>query len=86
MILKFRRGSTAEWVAENPVLAKGEPGFDYESNQFKIGDGVHPWTMLDDLGITGDPAALEAHIASATPHPAYDDIPSLTILFENGLV
>lgn len=31
-------------------------------------------------------AALSAHIASPTPHPAYDvDLQSLTILLENGL-
>jgi hypothetical protein len=29
---------------------------------------------------------LSAHIADDDPHPAYDDIPSLTLLFENGLV
>lgn len=30
--------------------------------------------------------ALGVHIADATPHPAYDDLPSLSVLFENGLV
>ena len=30
-------------------------------------------------------AAAEAHTADTKPHPAYDDIPSLSILFENGL-
>lgn len=29
---------------------------------------------------------VDAHIADATPHPAYDDLQSLTLLFENGLV
>ena len=26
------------------------------------------------------------HINDPTPHPAYDDIPSLVLLFENGLI
>jgi hypothetical protein len=34
----------------------------------------------------GDLAAINAHIADATPHPAYDDLPSLTLLLENGLI
>jgi hypothetical protein len=34
--------------------------------------------MVDD--------ALVGHTADATPHSAYDDLPSLTLLFENGLV
>lgn len=28
---------------------------------------------------------MEAHVNSPTPHPAYDDMPDLTILLENGL-
>lgn len=31
-------------------------------------------------------AVLAPHIAAPLPHPAYDDLPSLTLLFENGLV
>lgn len=30
--------------------------------------------------------SLDAHIQDEAPHPAYEDLPSLTILFENGLV
>ena len=32
------------------------------------------------------PSAVQTHIVSQTPHTAYDDIASLTLLFENGLV
>lgn len=44
--------------------------------------------------VDGDPQPLPetpfeeilfAHINDSTPHPAYDDIPSLVLLFENGL-
>jgi hypothetical protein len=43
---------------------------------------------------SGDPDAVQeivdasvgAHIADTTPHPAYDDLPSLTLRFLNGLV
>lgn len=31
-------------------------------------------------------AEINEHINNPTPHPAYDDIMSLTLLFENGLV
>lgn len=30
--------------------------------------------------------AVTDHVADTTPHPAYDDLPSLRLLFENGLV
>lgn len=32
------------------------------------------------------PESLAAHIAAESPHPAYDDMPSLTLQFENGLI
>lgn len=32
-----------------------------------------------------DLAAINAHIDDSTPHPTYDDIPSLTLLFENRI-
>jgi len=45
-------------------------------------------------GVPGPPGANGAsadgavalHIADTTPHPAYDDLPSMVLLFENGLV
>lgn len=29
--------------------------------------------------------AIADHVVDPEPHPAYDDIPSLTLLFENGI-
>ena len=34
---------------------------------------------------TGEPA-LAAHLIDPTPHPVYDEMPSLTLIFENGLI
>ena len=44
--LQFKRGTAARWSTVNPVLAKGEPGFVYDKNKIKIGDGVTPWNQL----------------------------------------
>lgn len=33
-----------------------------------------------------DTALWESHVDSSTPHPAYDDMPELTLIFENGIV
>lgn len=38
-----------------------------------------------DPGPPGSVAEIDDHIAAAEPHPAYDDLPSFTLLFENGL-
>ena len=37
-------------------------------------------------GAPADNNALVSHIVDETPHPAYDDFPSFTLLFENHLV
>lgn len=46
-------------------------------------------SVVPPIGVAGNgdsSVALQAHINSDTPHPAYDvDLPSLTLLFENGL-
>lgn len=58
-------------------------------------DDVYRLTMTDGTfsdftihqgqdGTTG--TNLTQHIIDDTPHPAYDDMPSLTLLFNNGLV
>ena len=46
--------TTAEWEAENPILLKGEMGYDSTSKRYKIGDGVKNWNKLQyeiDAGV-----------------------------------
>ena len=43
---KLRRGTAERWNEINPVLAQGEPGFVYDTNQLKIGDGIRTWKEL----------------------------------------
>ena len=49
---------------------------------------IGPSGTLSDLvlisGMIED--SVNSHINAPEPHPAYDDIPSLTLLFENRLV
>ena len=44
--MQQRRGTAAQWTAANPTLAAGEIGFETDTNQFKIGDGVNVWADL----------------------------------------
>lgn len=42
-------------------------------------------------GVPGPPGTdgtvlVSNHVVDPDPHPAYDDMPTLTLLFENGLV
>jgi hypothetical protein len=44
--MQQRRGTAAQWVEANPTLYTGEIGFETDTNQFKIGDGVSQWEDL----------------------------------------
>ncbi len=54
--MQQRRGTAAQWTDADPILASGEIGFESDTNQFKIGDGVNHWSdlsyfkNLQDLG------------------------------------
>lgn len=42
----------------------------------------------DDLGLvqTMIDTTVQVHVVAPEPHPVYDDLPSLRLLFENGLI
>lgn len=51
----LRRDNSLNWTYNDPVLMTGEPGYETDTNKFKIGDGQTPWSQLDYyIGTTGD--------------------------------
>ena len=48
-IFKLKRGTLARWAEVNPVLEQGEPGFAYDANLLKIGDGATAWNDLPQV-------------------------------------
>ena len=54
--MQQRRGTAAQWTSADPILAAGEIGFESDSGEFRIGDGVNhysdlsPFKNLADLG------------------------------------
>lgn len=57
--IKLKRGTTAQWAAEDPVLALGEPGVDTDTDELKIGNGVDVWSSLP--GITGGGSGVDGN-------------------------
>jgi hypothetical protein len=56
-IIQYRRDTSANWFAINPVLASGEPGYETDTTFFKIGDGTSPWNaLLYKQGTNGEDA------------------------------
>jgi hypothetical protein len=93
--IQLRRGKAAFWADENPILHPGEPGYETDTKKLKVGDGETHWNELSyfssfdlDPGEDGGTAMelILAHIADPTPHPVYDDGPSLFLLYENAKV
>jgi hypothetical protein len=54
--MQQRRGTAAQWLAADPILAAGEIGFESDTGEFRIGDGINHWDdlspfkNLEDLG------------------------------------
>jgi len=54
--MQQRRGTSAEWETNNPVLSLGELGFDTTNQTIRIGEGVNPWNDLDT--VSGPPGPI----------------------------
>lgn len=87
--IKLRRGTAAAWTAANPILATGEPGYESDTGNLKIGDGTTAWTALPYridtgayVGVAGSqsmtggagwPGALTISDGVFTPESAYGE-------------
>lgn len=47
--MRQRRGTAAEWAAENPILADGELGYERDTKIVKMGDGLTAWADLPGI-------------------------------------
>lgn len=57
VVIQLRRGPSAEWALDNPVLKLGETGWETDTLRVKLGDGVTAW---NDLPFAADEAASVA--------------------------
>jgi hypothetical protein len=62
--LQIRRGTAAQWTTSNPILAQGEPGFEFDTGKLKIGDGANTWSALTYVGGSGNSIVA---LSSLTP-------------------
>lgn len=59
-IIQLSSGPAADWTSNNPILPTGMIGYESDTNKFKIGDNVTPWTTL---GYTVDAQITAEHLA-----------------------
>ena len=69
--ITLREGTAAAWTTANPTLALGEPGFETDTGNLKIGDGTTPWTTLK-YAQSGAYVAPSVAMAAATGTAATD--------------
>lgn len=52
-----RRGTAQQWYIANPVLLENEVGYEYDTNKYKLGNGIDRWNDLnysvDQDGLNG---------------------------------
>lgn len=60
MTIQFKRATAPRWFELNPVLTNGEPGFEYDTGKFKIGDGKTPWRDLEYQNSENEIIVVEA--------------------------
>lgn len=78
LTFQLKRGTAARWLEVNPILADGEPGFELDTNQLKIGNGKDVWTNLPYVTDTTN-TVTEEELANAI------DIAKEEILNQSGL-
>lgn len=45
--IQFRRDTRVRWAEINPVLMEGEVGLEVDTQNIKMGDGIHAWNDLE---------------------------------------
>jgi hypothetical protein len=94
---QWRHGTTAEWVAANPVLRNGEPGAESDTHKAKVGDGIQTWLQLPYLvtdvsvaaqittAIADTPSIGQADLDAVTGMVLTElELPDLVLLWENA--
>jgi hypothetical protein len=68
--MQQRRGSAADWAAQNPVLADGEIGFERDTKVLKVGDGETPYASLVMPYLTAGGGTMTGHLNLIAPTSA----------------
>jgi hypothetical protein len=65
--MQQRRGTAADWAAQNPILAAGEIGFETDTKVIKLGDGATPWASLGTPYLTAAGGTITGALSVPAP-------------------
>lgn len=71
MHVQFRRGTADQWSAYNPVLSLGEPGFEVDTHQLKIGNGSTAWIDLPYVVLDANTMISRTKLVLSPTQPAH---------------
>ena len=74
MTYQLRRGTSATWRENNPLLLAGEPGYELDTHKVKIGDGTSYWKDLPYIG--------EHNIVSYATHIEFPSVGNVNYLYK----
>jgi hypothetical protein len=86
--IQLRRGTAAQWVDVDPVLAPGEPGVEVDANppRIKIGNGFDTWSELSYVGGSGGGVGSGGYVHDQSSAAAVWTIDHLLNTFPNLVV
>lgn len=61
--IRLKTDTSEVWRKNNPILLKGEEGYESDTNLAKIGDGIHHWLELDYINSGASAIASTANYA-----------------------
>lgn len=79
---KLKRGTAARWAELNPILEQGEPGFVYDINRLKIGDGKTSWNDLPYIDGKSAVVSYDSHTdfpENGDPNAIYKAVNELSL-------
>lgn len=75
-----RRGTSAQWLAVNPILSSSEIGFETDTGHFKIGNGYSRWADLSYITGAPPPANVSMSLDQLTDVVAPETTPKDNLL------
>lgn len=88
-LIQLRKGSSSEWSNVNPILASGEPGYDFTNNIIKVGDGVTSWNNLSSISASSSGSGsvdLDTTLVAGTGiNFSYDSVNNTLTILASGL-
>jgi len=68
-LIQLRRGTAAQWLAANPILAEGEPGLEVDTHKGKYGTGSAHWIDLPYSWAYGPQGPAGGGLTGSFPNP-----------------